>query len=39
MSYSCSLFLCSSSSFSCLRFFFSSLFSSFVEGSGTCSSA
>ena len=36
---SCSLSLCSSSSFSCWRFFFNAVFSSFVEGSGTCSSA
>ena len=36
--YSWSLSLCSSNSFSCLRLFFSSVFSSLVEGSGTCSS-
>ena len=39
LSYSCSLSLCPSSSFSCLRVFFSAAFSSRVEGSGTCSSA
>ena len=38
-SYSCCLSLCSSSSFNCLRFFFSSVFSSFADGSETCSSA